>query len=348
MTLTLENGKNYSMSETHVIPFVIDTRPLCVWDTEIEAINLRFIRGIDPNYFQYVAESSFAALEGENAKYAALTLRTTYSHALETFFALLGAALQAPDCVVGWMLEYKNQELNSLVTKIVNGEEFPMRFQIGSSWRGIAKLILHGLKHLENFEDVTNGFGDTWAEFAQDFLDSKNYDEYNSLKHGFRIQQGGFSMWIGKPGERPFPENATSNEITAAREHMAKLEGSEHGSLYFNAERFIPGDKFNYHLEQHALNWNNLYHTHALRVLVASIGNVKSFILAVNKQPLETLNFAVTSDFGFLSEAHRSSSIGVKNFSLSSAIHAAGIERALTKEDILNTYINPNSPDVEK
>lgn len=99
------------MSETHVIPFMIDTRPLCVWDTEIEAINLRFIRGIDPNYFQYVAESSFAALEGENAKYAALTLRTAYSHALETFFALLCAALQAPDCVVGWILQYRNTEL---------------------------------------------------------------------------------------------------------------------------------------------------------------------------------------------------------------------------------------------
>ena len=331
------------MSDSHVIPFVINTRPICIWDTDIGAINLRFIKGIDSKYFQFIGDSSFAALEGENAKYAAITLRTTYAHALETFFALLGAALQAPDCVVGWMLQYRNEELNEVVKKIETNDKFLARFNFECSWQGIAKLILQGLREQQNFDEIVNGFADSWRDLAQDFLDPKNRGEYNSLKHGFRIQQGGFSISFGKPGERPFSENATLNEIIDAEQHMTKLEGSEHGSLYFKAEQFIPGNKFNFRLEHHALNWNNLFHARAIHLLVASIANVKTFLLAVNGQPLGTLKLEVFKDFSFLHEARLNSGIGVSNLSMSHGIHAEGIDSPLTEEDIRNSYKKPKN-----
>jgi hypothetical protein len=243
------------MSDSHVIPFVINTRPLCVWDTEIKAINLQFMKNFDPSYFKYVAESNIPLLEGQEAKHAALALRTTYSHALETFFALLGAALQAPDCVVGWMTQYRNNELDSLIDKIQTGTDFRVRFVFERNWRGLARLIFRGLQPLENFDAIANRFGDAWQDFAHDFLDSKKRSEYNSLKHGFRITHGGFKLWIGKPGEHPIPDKASYEEVSAAKENMLELNGSPFGSAYFVTERFIEGNKANLRLEQHAFNW---------------------------------------------------------------------------------------------
>lgn len=204
-------------------------------------------------------------------------------------------------------------------------------------------MILQGLKEEQNFDAIVDGFADTWAHLAQDFLDSKNRGEYNSLKHGFRIQQGGFSLSFGKPGERPFPENATRNEVIDAEKNMIKLNGSEHGSLYFKAEQFVPGNKFNFRLEHHALNWNNLYHFQALSILVASIKNVKTFLLAKNNQPLEKLGFTVFENFSFLHEARLNSGIGISNFSISNGIHVGAIDSPLTDEDIRNSYEKPKS-----
>ena len=150
-------------------------------------------------------------------------------------------------------------------------------------------------------------------------------------------------MSFGKPGERPFTENATLNEVIDAEKNMIKLNGSEHGSLYFKAEQFVPGNKFNFRLEHHALNWNDLYHFQALSILVASITNVKTFLLAVNSQPLETLSFKVFEDFSFLHEARLNSRIGVSNFSISHGIHVGAIDSPLREEDIRNSYKKPKS-----
>jgi len=57
-------------------------------------------------------------LDGEYKIDAAIALRMAYSQGLETLFAFLGAAVQAPDCVVGYLLRYENRDLNSLIDKI--------------------------------------------------------------------------------------------------------------------------------------------------------------------------------------------------------------------------------------
>jgi len=61
-------------------------------------------------------------LEGDQKQYAAATLRIAYSQGLETLFALLCAVVQAPDCVIGWFLKYRNSELFELVRKIREGQ----------------------------------------------------------------------------------------------------------------------------------------------------------------------------------------------------------------------------------
>jgi hypothetical protein len=75
-------------------PFVVNETPYCIWDMNINQTDLDFLNMIDPHYFQHVAMVNGELLEGESSHYAAITLRTAYSHALETFFALLCATIQ--------------------------------------------------------------------------------------------------------------------------------------------------------------------------------------------------------------------------------------------------------------
>ena len=99
--------------------YVIDETPYCLWTGEKELLK-RFLKSIDPMYFEHIREVHEPMLNSEEKTkhYAAIAIRTAYYQGLETFFALLCSALQAPHCTVGWMLKYKNEELRNLVQKI--------------------------------------------------------------------------------------------------------------------------------------------------------------------------------------------------------------------------------------
>jgi len=95
------------------VKFVVYDTPHACWDLELRRKNLEFLEGIDAEYFRYVAEMNVTHLESDNKHRAALALRLAYSQGLETLFALLGARIQAPHCVIGWMLAYENKELQT-------------------------------------------------------------------------------------------------------------------------------------------------------------------------------------------------------------------------------------------
>src|SRR5690349_21028069 len=91
------------MEDIYYVPFVVNEKPFCVWEWDLPQRNLDFIGSLDAEYFEYVAKISARELEGEDCQRAAVTIRAAYSHGLETLFALLFAALQAPACMVGWI-----------------------------------------------------------------------------------------------------------------------------------------------------------------------------------------------------------------------------------------------------
>lgn len=86
-------------------PFVVDETPYCLWECNLARLNLTFLESIDPYYFQHVVETFAPMLEGEAKHYAAVALRSGYSHGLETLFALLCAFVQAPQCPAGWIIK---------------------------------------------------------------------------------------------------------------------------------------------------------------------------------------------------------------------------------------------------
>jgi len=172
---------------------------MCVWAPDIEQTNLRFLRGLDPSFFLYQAGAHSNATEARDAMHAALALRLNYGMAVEALFALLCAIVQAPDCVFGWLSAYRNEELRDLVERISSGQKVrslqPFR---PCTWRQVSAVLLAPLEAKDTVQHTTftGLFEKAWKVFSRELLTRDSAREYNSLKHSFRVQPGGFKIDI--------------------------------------------------------------------------------------------------------------------------------------------------------
>lgn len=261
--------------------FVVGERPLCLWDKSISHKNMRFLNSLDPSYFEYLCKLYLQSLDNQDeptskdAQHAALALRTAYSQALETLFALIFSAIQAYWCVPAWINAYKNQELRDLIEKIQEGRQITSMLPTETpSWTTIYNFLFPTL----NIEDKTyessvkDGFIQTWRYFASDFLDESFVREYNSIKHGLRISSGGFKLSIGipdQPGVRP------------PQDQMVELTSSNFGSSYLNSEKL---GNYSHHLllKGELRNWSLESLIWGLQLATISIINVQSVLKAMN------------------------------------------------------------------
>jgi hypothetical protein len=309
----------------------VGERPLCLWDKSISDKNLKFLNSIDPSYFEYLCQLYSQSLNNQDeptsrdAQHAALALRTAYSQALETLFALIFSAIQAPWCVPAWINAYKNHELRELVAKIQEEQQITSLLKTETpSWSTIYDFLFPVL----NIEDkayessLKDGFIQTWTCFAHDFLDESSVREYNSIKHGLRIRSGGFKLHIGileEPGVPP-PEDK-----------MMEVTNSDFGSSYLNSEK-LGTWSHHLHLEGEFRNWNPESLFWGLELAAMSITNVQSVLKARNGNGSEAPFRCPEnlSDFGkwkgFVSATEPEIEI------LPEFIHP------FTKEDILSNY----------
>lgn len=235
--------------------FIVGERPLCVWDENIYNRNEKFLKSIDPSYFEYLCKIHSRLIDTEKEEtnseeqHAALALRTAYSQALETLFALIFASVQAPGCIPAWINAYQNHELKSLVRKVQKEEPIISTLDIEKpSWSDIYDSIFppSDMNSSGHSDSVKSGFIKTWRYFAYDFLSDSSTREYNSIKHGLRVSSGGFKMQIGipnKPGAVPSPEN------------MIEVTNSKFGSSYLTSEK-VSGQPHHIWLKREDRNWN--------------------------------------------------------------------------------------------
>ncbi len=192
--------------------FAVGEKPYCVWEWDLPDRNMEYLDRVDPTYFDYVGRVNAEILGTDQEQHAAMAIRTAYHHGLETLFALMFAAIQAPDCVVGWMQRYRMEQLRSLVSSAKRLGGGKLRYakvkptEAGArpyTLKGIADMMVGGAWHGEEDAAKTRReFGLLWQRFAEDFLKEHNQDEYNSFKHGLRTSAGGFYLRLG-PEETP-------------------------------------------------------------------------------------------------------------------------------------------------
>jgi hypothetical protein len=270
--------------------FVVGDTPYCFWDLDVRERNLEFLSSIDPSYYFHVADIHSQHLEGDDKLYAATALRMTYSLGLESLFALLCAAVQAPECVVGWVLRYRNEDVPEVVKKIdgrTPGKVLTRLDLDPVTWDGLSEYVFGAFSTGDNERDrvIRSEFARLWKSFANDFLDPKSTAEYNSLKHGLRVQMGGFSMAFGMEATPGVP---------APPEAMHPLGGSVFGSTFFLVEPLSTQRdlKHNFQVIRQSLNWNPMKYVHGLTLIGMSIQNVVSFLKVFNGVSPSEVQFA--------------------------------------------------------
>lgn len=310
------------------VPFVVDDTPYACWEWDIRERNLEFLNGIDPDFYTYVVDAHAQHLTDlDEGRKAALAIRITYGMALETFFALLGALVQAPQCVYGWVMRYQVVELERVVKKIKAGEEVLTRLQVPTTFEHLSEAIHSGFAYDEAKKKwIAEGFARMWNGFASDFLDETERVEYNSAKHGLRTRLGGFTLRMGIEDEPGRP---------ARPEAMRDMGGSAFGSAFFMPENLGEG-KRNFRGRSTHRNWVPENMINGVHLASMSIANVVSFLKVLNGVDPTTCKFHNPST----PEAFRAPwalSPGVTGFNMDRRIEADWVT-PMTREEILATY----------
>ena len=328
--------------------FVVGERPFCLWDFDIKPHVVMFLDSIDPSYFEYVADANLkwiqeAAEDDPNARgHAAIALRAAYGQALETLFALIAAFLQAPRCLPAWLALYKTQEVFDIVRAIDQSASLRSQFQLEKpSWRSVAELILSWLvlEDKEKEKAVKQGLADLWRRFASDFLDQGSSNEYNSIKHGFRIRPGGFHLSIGtedKPGQPAPPE----------RMHL--LGKSDFGSSFLVPTAL---GEWPHHVQlvRHSRNWAPEDFAWGLHLISLSLTNVISAAKVINEVPATDVKLHWPSELSVLSEPwKRRPTVGVTSMRGPHSAIAPDLINPYSRADILQRYSEGNDAGIRR
>jgi len=310
-------------------PFVVDERPFCVWGSDLQDRNKHFLERIDTEYFRFAADSFARNLTEHSKLRAGLGLRLTYSHALEAFFALLFAGIQAPGCVLPWLARYALDDLRALVAKVQAKKAILNRVGLDTpNWQQISSTV-HRCLVLEDKDKekrIKTGFADIWTLLACEFASDPVHWEYNSIKHGLRATPGGSHLWVGI--EHEYGVEPPPNE-------MQYVGGSEFGTTFTQVER-LGGSKLNIRLRRHARNWDPEGLFTSIDLTAMSIHNVVSCLLILNGTPANQIRFVWPENLDYFDVA-KDMPPSLNNLTFDEVIDENEI-KFLSREEILATY----------
>lgn len=267
--------------------FVVNDEPYSLWDQDPVRRTKEFLDSIDPGFFSYLAEAHAENLESaEHKRRVATASRMAYLHGLETFMTLVGAAVQAPQAPYAWVALAQTHLLRGVVERINTGDAtlHTELTEWDRTWAGLAGRVFAYSGQANGWPETAESFGRAWRLLAGEFLDQNNQDEYNSLKHGFRIRSSGVRIAFGlehQYGVAPPPEE------------MKSLGGSDSGSTFYVIERVGPDAQGNRskRSRRRTVNWTPETMIRGLQVIDVSIRNIVTFLRIVHGTPPGTVQF---------------------------------------------------------
>ncbi len=219
------------------------------------------------------------------------------------------------------------KDLRHLIQKLQNNQPVRSKLRIKPlTWQTIAQTVLTSVAFElpEAEQRIKNQFAAAWARFAQDFLDEKSTQEYNSIKHGFRIRAGGFSLAMGR---------ADTWGVPAPPERMQALGGSGFGSSFFTAERIDDPQKADKHtsdfkrhfrVRRYSRNWEPQTSFYGLHLLAISLQNILTFLKVLHGVDPTTMQFYWPTD----------ESLFEAPWSCIPTVIGLNLDAMITKEDI--------------
>jgi hypothetical protein len=310
--------------------FVVNEEPFCIWEIDFLKRNMEFLNGIDTEYFDYVLK---VHLNSDDEKKASIALRTTLHHAMETFFSFLGAYIQAPTCAYAWIAKCSNRNLRDFVGQVgrPNNTLFTKLNIPQVTWENVAGLVFQRyMPNSERNKKTIQLFASLWQRLANEYRDQNNIDEYNSLKHGFRVRPGGFGLSAGLEHEYG---------VAPPAEEMQLLGKSDFGTSFLKIESIGKGDgNRSVRSRQMSVNWKIEKVALLIQLISMSINNIVSALKIVNGAKAEDCKFLrPQDDEEFDKPWHHSP--GVTNCSLDFVIKDEEVT-AITKEELLEKLRN--------
>lgn len=260
--MTIEQAQSAQPRGT---PFLVDDQPYCIWLDDLYEKNTHFLEAFNTRFFRYQLRINTPHLDTSRAVEAAIALRVLYHHALETFLLLLFGNLQALDCIVGYVLRCRPEDLRSMIRKVNRGGEgLYTRMKLPTAdWQSVANFIVPEYSGAGPCRsDVVARYAKLWAAFGRAYASTAASDEYNSLKHGFRAGLGGMVLDLsirvhGRDDQSESPS--------------IKCGEGECGTSFFTAEPVPDAPRRHFGLRFNAHNWDPHKLIPALRLLLDSI-----------------------------------------------------------------------------
>lgn len=318
---------------------VVNNEPYCIWEIDLKERNLRFLNAINSEYFKYLIRIHFENVEEKEDKWAAVALRIGYFHGLETLFSLIGAFLQAPDCVYAWLLKCPPGELRTLIKRINQSDAtiFTKLNIKNINWQSISGAVFKFyLPGTEKNQKTREAFALLWQRLSHEYLDTNNIDEYNSLKHGFRIKPGGFGLQVGIEHEEG---------VSPPAEEMQTVGYSKYGTTFYRLEKIGDDPKKNrsFRSRRVSINWEIEKVALLINLISVSIDNlVSAFKIANGIEPSAVKFYRPSEDTDF--EKPWKFTSGVQNMSMDYIIEESQCKQA-TRDDLLN-IINQSKKEV--
>ncbi len=268
--------------------FVVDEDAACVWDTDLQRHNIEFLRSFDADFFRYVATTHLEALESSERQ-AAQALRLFYGQALETMFALIFAAVQAPDCVFGWLRRYQPRHLRRLIRKVDTAQPIltKLRPTPTVTWDSLAEMLHSGISLDEEARSQVEERFSSFLQFAaRQYLSQLNTDEYNGIKHGLRASSGGHVLRIGiqeEVGVRP------------AEDQMQTIFASPYGSHFYLLDQ-LPGIRHHFGVKRCSTNWDARSLGAIIKICSAVLNNTLSVLKQLAGEDAQELRFWIPNE----------------------------------------------------
>ncbi|GAB6091664.1 hypothetical protein JCM12856_32580 [Spirochaeta dissipatitropha] len=217
--------------------YVCDTPFYTVIDDENS--DYSFIDNYNTNTFKTI----FKGFEQEICKKIlthenATLMRLLSGHLQETLFAFLFALLQAPHAIIAWLTLYKNQDIDMLLDHINNKKDFKyFKFKIDRvCWDSISEF-LHPINRDDNVNKSIKYLSKFLRVLSAEYLDDRRRSEYNSIKHGLKILNGGFKMQIGRANKK------------------LTISGL-HGSMFYTKNKCNFNSIIFHKINRTSINWN--------------------------------------------------------------------------------------------
>jgi hypothetical protein len=287
-----------------VIFGVVD-EPYCLWEGSVRERNKEFLEGLDPDYFEFIFQTFMAA---EDEKRAIVALQMGLHHATEVLFSLLGAVVQAPYCAYAWIGKCSNADLREFVKRVNREDELlnPYPGLRHVSWEAVASIVMRAYQTgTQRQAKMIEGFADFWRHSARTLIDDSEVEQYNALKHGFRVRPGGFRFAM-----------ALEDPITGKPGPAQSLGGSDFGATFFALERIQGREKFQLRSRSTSVNWVTSRILLQFQLVVMSIRNTVSTLLVENGKPASECRFLCPEDIDdFTRPWQESSGVTLASFS---------------------------------